>query len=94
MIDPLYIGAFGATLILFAFVLGQLHVWKDTYLIYDLLNAVGSSLLVYYAFVGRSWPFVVLNTVWAIVSLKDVVSGLSRNARRKSSLGPWSKWME
>lgn len=93
MIDPIYIGSVGAGLILVAFVLGQMHVWKDTYLVYDLLNAVGSILLIIYAVIGYSWPFVVLNVVWAVVSLKDVYSDLKRNSKRKNSMGPWHKWM-
>lgn len=94
MIEPLYIGSFGAGLILIAFVLGQMHVWKDTYFVYDLLNAIGSILLVIYAWIGFSWPFVVLNLVWAAISLKDVASDLMRNSGKKSTLGPWKKWME
>lgn len=94
MIDPIVLGSFGAALILLAFVMGQLHVWKDTYLIYDLLNAIGSILLVVYAWIGFSWPFLVLNLVWATISLKDVISDLRRNSKRKNSLGPWGKWME
>lgn len=94
MIEPIYIGSLGAALILIAFVMGQMHIWKDTYFVYDLLNAVGSILLVIYAWIGFSWPFVILNLVWALVSLKDVVSDLQRNSHKKSSLGPWKKWME
>lgn len=93
MIEPLYIGSTGAALILIAFVLGQLHLWKDTYFSYDLLNALGSILLVIYAWQGSSWPFLVLNGVWALVSLKDCFSDLRRNERKSGSLGPWDKWM-
>ncbi|MDO8571144.1 MAG: hypothetical protein Q7R79_00505 [bacterium] len=92
--DPMIIGLVGAALILLAFVLGQLHVWKDTYLAYDLLNAAGSILLVVYGWMGSAWPFVILNSVWAIVSLRDVAVDLSRNARKTSALGSWHKWME
>ena len=94
MIEPIYIGSVGAGLILIAFVLGQLHIWKDTYLSYDLLNAIGSLLLIYYAWIGFSWPFVVLNAVWAAVSIKDCVTDLQRNARKRNPLGPWDKWMK
>lgn len=94
MIDPIYIGSLGAGLILFAFVFGQLHIWKDTYFIYDLLNLIGSVLLIIYGYIGYSWPFVVLNAVWAIVSLKDVVTDLRRNSRKRSNMGSWQKWME
>lgn len=94
MIEPIYIGSLGAGLILIAFVLGQLHIWKDTYFVYDLLNTVGSVLLLIYAWIGFSWPFLILNFVWAVVSLKDCVRDLQRNAARKNTLGPWNKWMK
>lgn len=94
MIESIYIGSLGAGLILIAFVLGQLHIWKDTYLSYDLLNALGSILLLIYAWIGFSWPFVILNAVWAAISIKDVIVDLKRNTRRKNTMGPWHKWME
>ncbi|MFA6305405.1 MAG: hypothetical protein WC651_01585 [Candidatus Gracilibacteria bacterium] len=93
-IEPVYIGSLGAGLILLAFVLGQIHVWKVSYFSYDLMNALGSIFLVYYGYVGSAWPFVVLNTVWAIVSLKDCVTDIMKNARKPASLGPWEKWMK
>lgn len=93
MIDPLYIGSFGAGLILFAFVLGQLHVWKDTYFVYDFLNLLGAVFLIFYAWTGTSWPFFVLNSVWAAVSLKDCFTDLARNARKSQAMGSLDKWM-
>lgn len=93
MLEPLYFGALGAGLILMAFVLGQLHVWKDIYFIYDAVNFLGSGLLVYYAWTGASWPFFILNTVWAAVSLRDGLTDLQRNARKGKSMGSWEKWM-
>lgn len=88
---PLIIGSTGAGIILIAFVLNQIHRWQDTYLIYDLCNAVGSLMLVHYAWVGHSWPFLVLNGVWAAVSLRDCVIDLQRNSQRTG--GFWEKWM-
>ncbi len=93
-IDSIYIGSLGATLILIAFVLGQLHVWNDTYFIYDLLNLVGSIFLVIYAWQGNSWPFLVLNSVWGIVSAKDVVTDFVRNSKKTDVSGVWEKWMK
>lgn len=73
--DSLMVGSLGALLILIAFVLGQFHIWKDTDRAYDLFNLIGSALLLWYAWVGEVWPFVVLNAVWVVVSLRDVVLG-------------------
>ena len=92
--EPIIVGSVGAALILVAFVMGQFHFWKDTYFIYDLMNLLGSLMLIVYALIGFSWPFVILNGVWALVSLKDCVTDLTRNTRRKSNLGPWEKWMK
>ncbi len=94
MIPSVYIGSTGAGLILIAFVLGQFHVWKDTYFIYDLVNLAGGALLIWYAILLSSWPFLVLNGVWAIVSLRDCITDLQRNARKVKALGPWDKWMK
>lgn len=91
--DPLYLGALGAGLILLAFILGQLHIWKDTYFIYDFINFLGSGLLIYYAWIGSAWPFFILNTVWALLSLRDMINDLTRNTRKVKAMGPWDKWM-
>ncbi len=73
-----FIGASGAALILIAFILEQTHRWKDTDLKYDVLNLIGSALLIVYAVLLRSYPFLVLNGVWAIVSLRDVLGDMKR----------------
>lgn len=94
MIDSIYLGSLGAGLILLAFVMGQLQVWKNTYFIYDLVNLIGSLLLIYYAWTGHSWPFLILNSVWALISLRDCTRGLQRNFRKTNAMGPWDKWMK
>ena len=69
----IYIGILGATLILIAFLLNQQHVWKDTDFKYDFTNFVGSTILIYYSVITETWPFVILNLVWAAVSFKDLI---------------------
>lgn len=86
------IGIFGATLLLLAFVCNQLHFWKDEYLIYDLCNFFGGSLMVWYALLLGAYPFAVLNAVWAIVSFRDVCTDALRNSRRRER-GFFRKWM-
>ncbi len=68
------VGTFGAFLILIAFILNQFHIWKDTDFKYDLLNFLGSLLLVTYALLLKSYPFIILNTVWGLISLKDLIT--------------------
>ncbi len=72
----LLIGISGAAIILVAFLLNQLNKWKNDSFIYDFANFIGSLLLVIYAILLSSYPFLILNGVWAAFSLKDVVRKL------------------
>lgn len=47
-----------------------------------MVNFIGSSLLVYYAVVGEAWPFVILNGVWGLYSLKDIIADITTKKRR------------
>lgn len=77
--DPyLIIGIVGMICILAAFLLNQMNKWSSESLSYDTTNALGSLLLVIYALDGKAWPFVILNGVWLIYSLKDVVLDLQK----------------
>lgn len=58
----------GALLILTAFALAQFHVVTTTNTYYLLLNLIGSLVLAYLALEDRQWGFVLLETVWALVS--------------------------
>ena len=67
------IGVIGTSIILLAFILNQFGNWSTDSRSYDLANVIGSGVLLYYAFLLESWPFMVLNGVWLLVSLRDVV---------------------
>jgi hypothetical protein len=71
-------GIVGAAIILIAFILNQLGKWPTSSNSYDLANLIGSAILTYYAYTLGSWPFMVLNSVWFLVSLKDVVASLKK----------------
>lgn len=86
MID-LLIGVTGALLILFAFIMNQIHLWKDTYLKYDIFNAVGSLLLMTYAALIISYPFLILNLVWFVVSIRDVIFDINKMEKKKTHIG-------
>ena len=69
----------GSLLVLAAFVLAQLGVLNSRSLVYLLLNAVGSGALAAAALLGRQWGFLLLEGVWAVVS----VIGLTRELARR-----------
>lgn len=72
------LGIFGATLILVAFILEQTKVWNSEMLRYDLVNLLGSVILVYYGILIKGYPFVILNTIWALVSLRDLILDITK----------------
>ncbi len=79
----LMIGTGGMALILLAFLLNQISRWKNDDLLYDFTNFLGGAGLVYYAWVGRMWPFIILNLIWAFLSLKDVLFDVSEIRKGK-----------
>ena len=70
------IGIIGMLLILIAYALNQMHKWNQADLKYDFTNFLGGIMLFVYAFSIQSIPFLVLQAVWALVSLKDVINNL------------------
>jgi len=75
------IGIIGAALILISFLLEQTNVWKNSDLSYDLTNFIGSAFLVVYGALISAYPFIVLNLVWMIFSLRDVFLDMKRNKK-------------
>ena len=67
------IGIVGTATILIAFILNQNGFWCDTDLKYDVANVIGSVILVIYSYMLKSYPFIILNTVWALVSIRDTI---------------------
>ncbi len=68
------IGLLGMAGILAAFLLDEfVKEWGQETLRYNLLNIMGAGLLVWYAITLNSWPFVILNGVWAVAALVKVV---------------------
>lgn len=73
MIDFI-IGIIGMVFILISFILDEF--WKkfnqDT-VIYNLINILGSGMLIYYALTLEGWPFLILNAVWLIAATVKVI---------------------
>ncbi len=64
-----FIGVLGATIILIGFFLNQTRKLTVESPWYDGINALGSVILLVYAVLLGSYPFMVLNTVWFVVSV-------------------------
>lgn len=66
------VGSIGAMVALIAFLLNQSDKIPNDSFLYDFLNFLGGTLLFVYAYLLGSVPFMVINAVWGIVSLKDL----------------------
>ena len=64
----------GALLVLVGFALAQLRVLDPQSYLYLVLNLVGSAILAVLALVERQWGFLLLEGVWALVSLWGLVA--------------------
>ena len=66
----------GALLILAAFAAVQFGRMRPDSRLYLTLNLVGSAILAVLAFISSQWGFVLLETVWAIVSAWGLIVAL------------------
>ena len=64
----------GALIILVAFFLNETHRISEDSFVYDGMNLVGSLLLMGYAFSLKSLPFLILNSIWFVVALRDIIN--------------------
>ena len=81
------IGSTGMLMILAAFFMNQTHRWSADSIVYDGFNSAGGLLLVIYALAIGSWPFLILNGIWTIVSVRDIVMDLQKARARTVHLG-------
>lgn len=77
--DPVSsLGFAGALLVLIGFVLNEFGRLRAENWRYDLLNFLGGGLLVVYAWLLPSYPFLLLNLVWTLVALRDLLLPIIR----------------
>lgn len=74
------IATIGVSILLIGFFLQILKVISSQSLIYSVLNLVGSALAGYSSWLIGFMPFVILESVWALVSLYGVIMSL-KNVR-------------
>jgi len=70
----------GALMILAAFAAAQFQYLDQDSISYLVLNLIGSAILAVLALHEEQWGFVLLETVWAIVSAWSLVRALRRGA--------------
>ena len=77
------LGILSALLALVAFVGNQYHKLKDTSFAYDFINMLSGIGLFTYAYLVGAVPFMITNSVWAVVSGIDVVKYLVKKGGRR-----------
>lgn len=80
---PLLTGVIGMLLVLLGFIMIQTHRWSPDDMAYDMINLIGSALLVIYGYIGQVWPFVILNGVFVVYSLREVLVDLTTKKPRR-----------
>ncbi len=76
LIDHQTIASIGVFILLLAFVLNLTKVLSNDSRAYALLNFVGAAIAAYASWLIAFYPFVVLEGVWAAVSLGSLIRGL------------------
>lgn len=63
------ISLFGAAALLFAYIAAQMGRMRHDSAVYNALNAAGSALLAWVAVHDQRWGFILLEGIWAVVSI-------------------------
>jgi hypothetical protein len=73
-----WVGTIGVSLLLLAYVLDVSDKLDDDSPWFFGLNAVGAALAGFSAYMIKFWPFVVLEGIWAVVSVVALIKRLRR----------------
>jgi hypothetical protein len=71
-------GSLGVAILLLAYLLNMLKIIKTASLPYLLLNFIGAAIACFASWLIPYFPFVILEGVWALVSLVSLVRYLNR----------------
>ena len=77
------IGVLGAGTLLVAFIANEMKKLTVDSFWYDFLNLIGAALLAWYAVLLNSIPFLILEGIWALVSLRDVIQRLAGKEKNR-----------
>jgi hypothetical protein len=72
-------GSLGVAILLLAFVLNMLKIIRTESLSYLLLNFIGAGIACFASWLIPYFPFVILEGVWAVVSLVSLVKHLGNS---------------
>ncbi len=75
------IGTVGMLFLLAGFVGNIMKKISSDSVLYNVLNIVGGFALVYYAFVLNSFPFLILEGVWALFAVYNLFLVLTKNSK-------------
>jgi hypothetical protein len=76
----------GAIMVLLAYLGYQRNWMSKEQPVYNLLNLVGSALLAWVAIVDRRWGFILLEVIWALLSVPPLVA-MARSRSRDTANG-------
>ncbi|MFB6075859.1 MAG: hypothetical protein ABEK17_01825 [Candidatus Aenigmatarchaeota archaeon] len=66
-------GSIGLAALLIAFFMNEIDRWDDDVFEYNFLNTLGASVLLIYAWWMNSEIFIVLESIWIIISIKGII---------------------
>lgn len=70
----------GSLIILAAYGAGQFKLLNTSSLLYAVLNVIGSAILAVIAYIEYQWGFLLLEGVWALISLWSIYT-ITRGGR-------------
>lgn len=76
----------GAIMVLLAYLGYQRNWMSKEQPLYNVLNLVGSALLAWVAIVDRRWGFILLEVIWALLSVPPLVA-MARSRSREAANG-------